>query len=162
MAIAACGGGTPSSTKQATTRTACCGPPSHDVAVDKSVVQPAPGGSRVKVTFVSYDPDVSEATNNALTPKVLGVTLRLQNLGEKPVNANAPTFYSVLYLANTGGANTVQDAGGPCGGSFYTSPLHVAPHASAQGCIPYEYGAVAPVGFGFGFQTPQRWPVSVP
>lgn len=130
--------------------------------MDESVVQAAPGGSQVKVTFVSYDPSVAEVTNDAAVPKVFGVTLRLQNLGERPVNANAPTFYSVLLLANTGGANWVQNASGPCGGSFYASRVHLAPHASAQGCIPFEYGAVVPVSFGFGFRTPMKWPVTVP
>jgi hypothetical protein len=121
------------------------------VAVNKSVVQAAPGGAKVKVTLVSYQPNVSEPTNDALAPKVFAVTLRLQNLSGKPVRAHPPTYYSVLRLADTAGAGTVAHAKGPCAGSFYHSPIRLSPHGAAQGCIPYAYDGSRPVNFGFGF-----------
>ncbi len=92
------------------------------VPVNKSVVQSAPGATRVRVTLVSYQPDVAESTGNALTPKVFGITLRLSNLSAKALSAHAPTYYAVLHLADTFGANTVANAKGPCSGSFYSRP----------------------------------------
>jgi hypothetical protein len=156
IAVAGCGGSSSSGSKtsqstQSSTATSAAQSNSSPVAVNKSVVQPAPGGSKVKITLISYDPKVAEKTGDALAPKVLGVTLRLQNLGPKAVNAHAPTYYSVLHLANTTGASTVPGASGPCGGSFYRSPIRLAPHGSSQGCIPYQYGSSPPVSFGFGF-----------
>lgn len=128
------------------------------VAVNKSVVQPAPGGTRVKVTLVSYQAEVAESTGNALTPKVFGITLRLANQSAKALSARAPTYYAVLGLADTAGAYTVSDAKGPCSGSFYSRPLHLAPRGVAQGCIPYAYGDSRPVSFGFGFGFhPTTW-----
>jgi hypothetical protein len=119
--------------------------------VNRSAVQSAPGGSKVRVTLVSYQDHIAEPTQNALEPNVLGITLRIQNLGNRPVKARAPTYYSVLRLVDTAGADTVAHAKGPCGGKFYNAALHLAPHGSAQGCIPYAYGNSRPVTFGFGF-----------
>jgi hypothetical protein len=124
---------------------------SRPVAVNKSVVQSAPGGAKVKVTLVSYQAGVSEATNDALAPKLFAINLRLQNLSSKSVKAHPPSYYSVLRLANTAGASTVAHAKGPCSGAFYRSRISLAPHGAAQGCIPYAYGSSRPVMFGFGF-----------
>jgi hypothetical protein len=128
------------------------------VPVNKSVVQSAPGATRVRVTLVAYQPDVAESSGNALTPKVFGITLRLTNLSAKALSAHAPTYYAVLGLADTAGAYTVTDAKGPCSGSFYSRRLHLAPRGVAQGCIPYAYGDSRPVSFGFGFSVrPTTW-----
>ena len=115
------------------------------------MVQSAPGGAKVRVTLVSYQPGVSEPTNDALTPRVFAITLRLQNLSSKSVMAHPPTYYSVLRLANTTGASTVAHAKGPCGGAFYATRINLAGHRTAQGCIPYAYGSSRPVAFVFGF-----------
>lgn len=128
------------------------------VVVNKSVVQSAPGGTRVKVTLVSDQPEVAESTGNVLTAKVFGITLRLANLSAKALSAHAPTYYAVLGLADTAGAYTVTDAKGPCSGSFYSRRIHLAPRGVAQGCIPYAYGNSRPVSFGFGFGFhPTTW-----
>ena len=170
VVLAACGssGGSPAAGSSGaasggTTHTDA-GPTTHasarPVELDKSVVQSAPGGGRVKVTLVSYEQDVSEASNDALAPKVFGITLRLQNLGGSAVKAKSPTWYSVLHLADTAGATTVQGASGPCAGDFYRSPIRLAPHGSSEGCIPYAYGSSLPVSFGFGFgANTASWPV---
>jgi hypothetical protein len=130
------------------------------VTVNRSVVQSGPGGSKVKVTLVSYQDQIPEPTHDPLTPKVFGITLRLQNLGSRTVNANRPTYYSVLLLESTIGADEVPHATGPCGGTFYTSRIHLAPHGSAQGCIPYAYGNSRPATFRFGFGLrATSWPV---
>jgi hypothetical protein len=88
------------------------------------------------------------------------VTLRLQNLGARAITAQAPSYYSILRLEDTAGASTVPHASGPCSGSFYSSPIHLAPHGSEQGCMPYAYGDSRPVTFGFGFGLrATRWKV---
>jgi hypothetical protein len=143
ISLAACGNGGGGTTSGSSSRGGA-------VTVNKSVVQSGPGGSKVKVTFVSYQDRIAEPTHNPLTPKVFGITLRLQNLGSRPVNANRPIYYAVLRLESTVGAYEVQHATGRCGGRFYTSRIHLAPHASVQGCIPYAYGNAKPVTFGFG------------
>lgn len=152
LMITACGSSgnsTSAGSKAASSSQAASAP----VTVNKSVVQSAPGGSKVKVTLVSYEPQVPESSHDALAPKVFGINLKFQNLGSHPVKANSPTYYSVLRLANTAGSTTVAHARGPCEGQFDSAPLHLAAHGSTRGCIPYSWGNSQPVEFGFGFSS---------
>ena len=116
---------------------------SAPVTVNKSVVQSAPGGSKVKVTLVSYEPQVPESSHDALAPKVFGINLKFQNLGSHPVKANSPTYYSVLRLANTAGSTTVAHARGPCEGQFDSAPLHPRRRRSTRGMHPVLVGQLA-------------------
>ena len=159
LILTACGGGSSSSSSSAAS-TGSTGSGGHVVTVNKSVVQPGPGGSKVKVTLVSYQDKIAESTHETLAPNAFGITLRFQNLGNRTINANRPTYYAVLRMENTAGADEIPHATGPCGGTFYNSRIHLAPHASVEGCIPYAYGESKPVTFGFGLGSGiTNWPV---
>jgi hypothetical protein len=124
-------------------------------------VLPAPGGAKVRVTLVSYVPQVAEPSGNYVERRVFGLNIRLTNLGDTTVIARRPTYYAVLILNNALGASTVPHAKGPCGGSFYRTPIRLRPHSTSQGCIPYRYHA-PPVRFAFGFGSHSvRWPVHI-
>ena len=135
------------------------------VPVHRSVVLTGPARTKVRVTLVSYVPREPEPSGDALAPHVFGVNLSLTNLSSTPVRAHAPDYYVVLTLVNTTGAETVSHASGPCGGSFYDTPIQLPPHRSAQGCIPFRYSDgpnTRPVSFGFGFGIKlTRWPVHI-
>ena len=125
--------------------------PASDRDVGRSFVQKAPGGGRVRVTLVKYEHSVAEPSGNSSFPHVVGIVLRIQNLGATTIKAKRPTYYAVLHLQSTAGADLVPKATGPCGGSFYRSPMSIPPHGSVEGCIPYRVND-APTDFGFGLE----------
>jgi hypothetical protein len=118
--------------------------------VGRAYTQTAPGGGRVRVTLVRYEHSVAEPSGSAILKRVVGIVLRIENVGHTTVRGKRPTYYSVLHLPSTAGASVVPTgAGAPCGGSFYRSPIELAPGKSAEGCIPYRVGD-PPVDFAFG------------
>ena len=149
LMITACGSNgnsTSAGSKAASSSQAASAP----VTVNKSVVQSAPGGSKVKVTLVSYEPQVPESSHDALAPEGLWHQPEVPEPRKPPVKANSPTYYSVLRLANTAGSTTVAHARGPCEGQFDSAPLHLAAHGSTRGCIPYSWGNSQPVNSASG------------
>jgi hypothetical protein len=124
--------------------------PPSDRDVGRSFVQRAPGGGRVKVTLVRYEHSVDQPSGNSILRNVVGIVLRLENVGDTTVRTKRPPYYAVLHEPSGAGADPVPNAKAPCGGDFYRKPLVLAPGRSAEGCIPYAVGP-APVDFRFGF-----------
>ncbi|SRR6266480_4292928 len=136
-------------------------PPTHPkpprgLRIGSSVVQSAPGGSKVRVTLVRFTRFVAEPAPPPFT-RVAGVTLRFTNLGSADVRARRPIYYSVLRVEPASfGYDEVPHASGPCGGRFYRSPLRLKPGETVTGCIPYEVGKLevgSTLEFAFGFGT---------
>jgi hypothetical protein len=64
--------------------------------VGSSVVQSAPGGGKVRVTVVAFQPRVAEQSGSLVAKRVFGVVLRLENVGTRPVSAKRPTYYALV------------------------------------------------------------------
>jgi hypothetical protein len=129
------------------------GPPARppsDRDVRKVVVQDGPGGTKVRVGLVKYLHSVHQPSGNSILRNVVGIVLRIDNVGRKPLRAKRPPYYAVLHEPSGAGADVVPGAEAPCGGKFYRSPLRLRVGQSAQGCIPYAVGP-PPVDFRFGF-----------
>jgi Domain of unknown function (DUF4333) len=131
--------------------------PPSDRDVGKSFVQAAPGGGRARVTLVRYEHSVAEPSGSAILRNVVGIVLRIENVGQTTIKAKRPPYYAVLHAPSGAGTDPVPKATGPCGGAFYRKPLVLAPGKSAEGCIPYAVGP-PPVDFEFGFGSQEaRW-----
>jgi hypothetical protein len=117
------------------------GPPkSTGSEIGKTKLATASGGVRVRATLVGFTPVVHEPSPDP-TQHISGVTLRLQNVGRSTYGDGTPADVTVLLLPSTIGADVAKNEKGPCGGSFYQTPLKLAPGASVSGCIPFEVGS---------------------
>lgn len=114
-------------------------PPPRPAASEVGHTKPATasGGVSLQVTLVAFTPKVNQASPDALTD-IAGVQLRITNVGGSTYQDGPPRDVSVLLLSNTAAASNPDDAQGPCGGSFYTTPLMVPAGATVEGCVPFE------------------------
>jgi hypothetical protein len=102
------------------------------------------GGVSLRVTLVAFTTKVNESSPDALTD-IAGVQLRITNVGGSTYRDDAPREVSVLLMSNTAGADIPDNEQGPCGGSFYSTPLIVPAGATVEGCIPFEVPSRATV-----------------
>ena len=87
------------------------------------------------MTLVAFTPHVNEPSGDALA-HIAGVQLRIRNVGRSNYRDGTPGDVTILLLTNTAGADVPQAISGPCGGSFYRTPLRVQPRGTVEGCIP--------------------------
>ncbi|MFL5781675.1 MAG: DUF4333 domain-containing protein [Thermoleophilaceae bacterium] len=132
--------------------------PASDRDVGKSFEQAAPGGGRVRVTLVRYEHSVAMPSGSAILKNVVGIVLRIENVGDTTVRSKRPTYYAVLHEPSGAGTDPVSKGSPACGGNgFYRKPLVLEPGQRDEGCIPYAVGPL-PVDFEFGFGDQNaRW-----
>jgi hypothetical protein len=126
--------------------------PARKLRIGHSAALRPPGGGRVKVTLVSYDPRERERSAREPGQAVAGIELRIRNVGKRPVRAGSPARYATLLGIDGLGENSMAPAHGPCAGPFQSTPIRLAPGKSAHGCIPWSYPSnKPPFEFIFGF-----------
>jgi hypothetical protein len=86
---------------------------------------PAPGGARLRVTVVGYQPNVAPVSDDAMA-HVATLTLRIVNASTKPFSGDSPSAMSILHNSDTAGDDS-QDAtingSQPCQSSFWDKKL---------------------------------------
>src|SRR3954468_5076279 len=125
--------------------------PASDRDVGRSFEQAAPGGGRVRVTLIRYEHSVAMPSGSAILKNVVGIVLRIENVGDTTVRSKRPTYYAVVHEPSGAGTDPVAKGSPACGGNgFYRKPLVLEPGQKDEGCIPYPVGP-PPVDFRFGF-----------
>lgn len=106
--------------------------------VGQAKIVQADGGVTLKVTPLTYIANVGESSGDPGS-HIAGIRLKITNVGSRLYRDGKPGRLSELRL-DTGMLGTpphrVEHA--PCGGSFYRTPVRIAPGATSEGCIPYE------------------------
>lgn len=134
--------------------------PARRLHIGKSAVKRPPGGGRLRITLLTYDPRVREHSSSEPGQPVAGLELRIRNVGKRPVHVGPPARYSTLLGIDGVGENPMAPRHGPCAGPFQSTPIRLKPGRSSHGCIPYSYPTNEPpleFIFSFGKRAVHGW-----
>jgi hypothetical protein len=113
--------------------------PARQLHIGRSAALHPPGGGRLRVTLVSYDPRERERSAREPDQPVAGIELRIKNVGKRPLRLGPPKRYATLLGIDGLGENAMAPASGPCAGPFQSTPIRLAPGKATHGCVPWSY-----------------------